>query len=44
MAEYIKAGVCGFGIGASIAPKELLGKNNFGAIKTLAEKYVSEVQ
>lgn len=44
MAEYIKAGVCGFGIGASIAPKELLGKNNFGAIKTLAERYVSEVQ
>ncbi len=41
---YLRAGVCGFGIGSNIAPAELVGKGDFGAITELAKKYVAAVR
>ena len=40
MSDYIKAGVCGFGIGSSIADKKLIAANNYAALTALAQKYV----
>lgn len=44
MSEYLKAGVCGFGIGASIAPKSMLDSGDYDGITDLAKKYVSRVK
>lgn len=43
MDEYLKAGVCGFGIGSNIIDKKALSENDFEAITKLAQKYVSVV-
>lgn len=40
MGEYLKAGVCGFGIGGNIVKKQLIEENDFNAITELAKKYV----
>lgn len=40
MPEYLKAGVCGFGIGGNIVKKQLIDAGDFAAIEKLAEKYV----
>lgn len=40
MSEYLKAGVCGFGIGGNIVKKQLIDAGDFAAIEKLAEKYV----
>ena len=40
MPEYLKAGVCGFGIGGNIVKKQLMDAGDFVAIEKLAEKYV----
>ncbi len=40
MSEYLKAGVCGFGIGGNIVKKQLIDAGDFAAIEELAEKYV----
>lgn len=42
--EYLKAGVCGFGIGSNIVKKDLISKGEFEKITCLAQKYVAEVK
>jgi 2-dehydro-3-deoxyphosphogluconate aldolase/(4S)-4-hydroxy-2-oxoglutarate aldolase len=44
MSTYLKAGVCGFGIGSNIVKKDLIEKGDFDAITKLAKKYVSIVK
>ncbi len=41
MADYLAAGVCGFGIGSNIVNTALIESDNYTAITNLAEKYVS---
>ena len=41
MAEYLTAGVSGFGIGSNIIDKKALADNNYEAITVLAKKFVS---
>lgn len=43
MAEYLKAGVCGFGIGSNIVNKKLVDAGNFSAITELAERYAKVI-
>ncbi len=42
--DYLKAGVCGFGIGSNIIDKKALADNDYKAITELSKKYVSEVK
>lgn len=44
IAEYQKAGVCGFGIGTNITDKKMLAENDFEGITLLARDYVKAVQ
>ena len=44
MAEYLKAGVSGFGIGSNIIDKKALSEDNYKAITELAKKYVAVVK
>ena len=44
MGDYLKAGVCGFGIGTNIVDKKLIAANDFDAITELAKKYVEAVK
>lgn len=44
MAEYLKAGVCGFGIGTNITNKKMLAENDFEGITALAKTYVAVVE
>jgi len=44
MADYLRAGICGFGIGSNIVDKKLLESNDFDAIRALAERYTSLVK
>ena len=44
MADYLKAGVCGFGVGSNIVDKNLVDTNDYDAITALAEKYVNIVK
>jgi len=44
MAEYLKAGVSGFGIGSNIIDKKALSEDNYKAITELANKYVAVVK
>ena len=44
MAEYLAAGVSGFGIGSNIIDKKALAENNYEAITELAKKFVSIVK
>lgn len=39
MSDYLKAGVCGFGIGSNIVNKKLVDSGDFDAITELARKY-----
>lgn len=41
MAEFLKAGVCGFGIGSSIVDKKAVESGDFDSITKLAEKFVA---
>jgi len=41
MAEYLAAGVSGFGIGSNIIDKKALANNDYEAITELAKKFVS---
>ncbi len=41
MAQYLAAGVNGFGIGSNIIDKKALAENNYEAITELAKKFVS---
>ena len=39
MAEYLKAGAAGFGIGGNIVNKQLIKEKNFAALTALAKEY-----
>ena len=41
MKDYLKAGVCGFGIGSNIIDKKLIEDEDYDGITALAKKYVS---
>lgn len=43
ISDYLKIGVCGFGIGSNIVKKELINENRFDEITALSKKYVSAV-
>ena len=40
MNDYLKAGVCGFGIGSNIVNKKLIDSGDYDAITELTKKYV----
>lgn len=42
--DYLKIGVCGFGIGTNIVNKKMLQNNDYDAITELAKKYVALVK
>ncbi len=44
MTDYLKAGVCGFGIGSNIVDKKMIDCNDFDGITELAKKYVSALK
>ena len=44
MTDYLKAGVCGFGIGSNITNKKMIEENDWQGICELAKKYVSVVK
>ena len=44
MADYLKAGVCGFGIGSNITNKKMIAEKNYEALTKLAEKYVEVIK
>lgn len=44
MADYLKAGVSGFGVGSNIIDKKMLTENDWTGITHLARKYVSVLQ
>ena len=44
LSEYLRAGVCGFGIGSNIVSKKLVDENNYEEITELAKNYVSAVK
>lgn len=44
MADYLKVGVKGFGIGSNIINKKMLDSGDFEGLTKLAEKYVAAVQ
>lgn len=44
LGEYLKAGVCGAGIGSNIIKKDLVAKKDYAAIEALARKYVQAVE
>ena len=41
--DYIKAGICGFGIGSNIIDKALINSGDFKAITELAKKYTAVI-
>ena len=44
MAEYLKAGVCGFGVGSNIVKKDLIENDEYDKITELAKKFVAVVK
>lgn len=42
--DYLKVGVCGFGVGSNIIDKKALENNDYAKITGLSQKYVSEVK
>ena len=44
MADYLKVGVSGFGVGSNIIDKKALAEENYAAITELAKKYVAIVK
>ena len=43
MADYLKAGVCGFGIGSNIVNKNLIDSGDYHTISELAKKYTKVI-
>ena len=43
ISDYMKAGVCGVGIGSNIVNKKLIDNNDFTAISELAKKYTRAI-
>ncbi|MBR5614413.1 MAG: bifunctional 4-hydroxy-2-oxoglutarate aldolase/2-dehydro-3-deoxy-phosphogluconate aldolase [Clostridia bacterium] len=44
ISEYLKAGVCGFGVGSNIVDKKMLAENKYESITECAKKYVTAVK
>lgn len=44
MKDYLKAGVCGFGVGSNIINKKMLAEEDFTGIRALAKEYVDAVK
>ena len=44
MADYLKAGVSGFGVGTNITNKQMIMENDFDGIYKLAKKYVNALK
>ena len=44
MKDYLKAGVCGFGIGSNIIDKKLIEAEDYNGITALAKKYVEAIK
>jgi len=44
MKDYLKAGVCGFGIGGNIVSKDMIERGDFGGIQALAKKYTDALR
>jgi len=44
MPEFLKAGVCGFGIGTNITDKNMISENDFDGITALAKEYVAVIK
>ena len=44
MADYLKAGVCGFGIGSNIINKKMVDANDFDGIIQLAKKFTKVIE
>lgn len=44
ISDYLKAGVCGFGIGSNIIDKEMLQRGDFKGIEALARDYTEAVK
>ena len=44
MGDYLKAGICGFGVGSNIIDKKMLAQNDWAGITALAEKYLQVVK
>ena len=42
--EFLKAGVCGFGVGANITNKKMIEQNDWAGITDLAKKFVENLQ
>lgn len=42
--EFLKAGVCGFGIGTNITDKKMILENDFDGITALAKEYVAVIK
>ena len=43
IAEYLKAGACGFGVGSAIIPKNYLENEDYDAIKNLAQRFLAAI-
>ncbi len=44
ISEYLKAGVCGFGVGSNIVDKKMLAENKYESITECAKKYVTAIK
>lgn len=44
VAEYLKAGVSGFGVGTNITNKQMIAENDFNGIYELAKRYVNALK
>ena len=44
MKDYLKAGVCGFGVGSNIINKKMLAEEDYAGIAALAKEYVEVVK
>ncbi len=44
MADYLKVGVCGFGIGSNIINKKMLDSGDYAGLTALAKRYVDAVK
>lgn len=44
MEAYLKAGICGFGIGSNLVKRDLIAKGDFDAITALTERFVAALR
>lgn len=44
LGDFVKSGACAVGLGSNLVTKEALAKGDMGAIRTMAEKYVSKMK